>query len=123
MPRAKFIRDEKQLLDALRENPTRRAVAVRSHSKRYGTCLAVTEFRDDAPSGSGRVIAWIKPGARRTCFLNARAWPTRQRTPSHGRAYRFVMAPIPRLSFCPITRERRPRQALTTTYLFDSGLT
>ncbi len=63
MPRAKVIRDEKQLLDALRENPTRRAVAARSHSKRHGACLAVTEFADAEPSGSGRVIAWIKPGS------------------------------------------------------------
>jgi len=63
MARAKFIRDENQLLDALRTNAPRRAVAVRSHSKRYGTCLAVTEFADAEPSGSGRVIAWIKPGS------------------------------------------------------------
>ncbi len=64
MPRAKFIRDEAQLLDALRENPTRRAIVLRPRSKRIGDCYAVVEFPADDLTGDGQFIAWIDgPGS------------------------------------------------------------
>ncbi len=69
--RAKFIRDENHLLDALRENPTRRAVAARRRdTKRREVCFAVVEFPTSEPRGDGESLAWIKPGSEASALLN-----------------------------------------------------
>ncbi len=70
MPRATFIRDENQLLDALRENPTRRAVVLRFHSRRKGDLRALVEFSTGDPRGDGRLLAWIMPGSVANLLLN-----------------------------------------------------
>ncbi len=73
MARAKVIRDENQLLDALRENPTRRAIVLRPRSKRIGDCYAVVEFpTDDFMTGGGQFIAWIDgPGSASDLLYSA----------------------------------------------------
>ncbi|HME84643.1 MAG TPA: hypothetical protein VKG91_08870 [Roseiarcus sp.] len=71
MTRAKFIRDENELLDALRENPTRRAVAARRRdTKRREVCFAVVEFPTSEPRGDGESLAWINPCSAASALIN-----------------------------------------------------